>query len=433
MGEACASAACQEVGYRFIPNVYVEDIPLGRRHAQLGLEIGGHLTVGHLDDDGWGSVFAVLAVRPDGPVDVELERRVAHAEELGASDSTAPSAAPSAARSTAPSAARSTAPSAARSTEVIEAWREVLAYSPGHALAHHRLEVLLEQEEDWLGLVELLRARITHHPEASHALSLQIASVLEHDLQDHEQAIATYEGLLGLHDADPAALAALSRLYGQAGDWSSVVEIERTWLGTLASPRDRSERLLRIARIARDELDRPDESIAALREVIALVPDHARAMDELADLYASREEWWPLVEVLTARALLPGAGSGQIQLRLAHIMEDKLGDDAQAIRLYESALEAGGDSPTALGALERLYLEASDWAQVAATYERQLDLATSPATRADLLERTALVREEGQGDLEGAMLAWDRLLEIDPDNQVAFEALKRLQGLVGAE
>src|SRR5690606_3290202 len=114
--------------------------------------------------------------------------------------------------------------------EALVEYRAVLDTQPDNLDALRALERLYRQTERYPELLELYarRGALAESPEESREIALEIAQLHESKLQDRAAAIESYQAVLVHDPLDRRALAALDRLYREAGDWQSYADtIER--------------------------------------------------------------------------------------------------------------------------------------------------------------------------------------------------------------
>src|SRR5690606_37350627 len=103
-------------------------------------------------------------------------------------------------------------------------------------------------------------------------------------------------------------------------------------------------------------LDDPDQAINAYKRVLEAHPDHEAARARLERVYAQRERWDDLIELLRERLTrteAPGEREA-VLLHIAALQEDKLGSVDAALATVESLLAEQPADPGATEALERM-------------------------------------------------------------------------------
>ena len=123
------------------------------------------------------------------------------------------------------------------------------------------------------------------------------------------------------------------------------------------------------------------------------------------------------------------AGGGEDRVTLLSYLGDvrmsQLGDVDGAIAAYRAALDVDRNALRVLNEVIGIYRHRDDAGGLADLLAWRADITDDvPARRADFAEVGAL-RERG-GDLEGAIAAWRRVLDLDDADREALTALIRL-------
>ncbi|MEM6958400.1 MAG: tetratricopeptide repeat protein, partial [Myxococcota bacterium] len=154
--------------------------------------------------------------------------------------------------------------------------------------------------------------------------------------------------------------------------------------------------------------------------------DDARGeVDRLAGQLGAWDEHVAAYEVAASRTDDPDT-----QARLLHTVaqthDQRRGDPRAAIETYERLVSEQPGDTAALDALEGLHTMVGDWRGLVDVLGRKVEGSYDPVDRAELLRRSASVQEELLGDPEGAITAYQRAAEEDPDDALALESLDRL-------
>ncbi|HWO22316.1 MAG TPA: hypothetical protein VNO30_26335 [Kofleriaceae bacterium] len=245
-------------------------------------------------------------------------------------------------------------------------------------------------------------------------------------------------------DSRRALLERAIRLARGHGDLEGVLDLERTlaalapddlslrWrlestLSQLGRDEERAELLAEIAAGEGDATRRGTALLAAARlreragavesatelyrRVLALWPDDTFARESLIDLLRAQERWTELVSERSAeaRALPDGAAARRALREAAWVLEVRLGETAEAARIYDEWLQRFGDDRTALEGAARCRALLGDRMGESAARRVLADLEPTPEgqwlyaralERADQLDdaadvyRALMVREE---------------------------------------
>jgi tetratricopeptide (TPR) repeat protein len=314
---------------------------------------------------------------------------------------------------------------------------EILQAVPGDRDTLTRLERILERAGQPADLVRVLDLHAHHaaNPDEKLQLYRRIAEILYSKLQDPTGAAARLEEVVRLDPDDAKALAGLEQIYTSLGrheDLARVLdmEVERV----IADAAAQAEYLRQLARLVEASLDNVPRARKAWEQLSDLLPTDTEALEALSRLYTAEKDWPMLVRILDRQAPLatePGR-SVELALERAQIFDEKLHDvDAAAEALERLIAEIDPRNVVAHARLRAYYERDDDWAKVVKIAERQLGLTDDRAERVRRsMELAALIRDK-LGDDRKAIAIYERVLELDPDDLQALEAVAGLYGKTG--
>jgi tetratricopeptide (TPR) repeat protein len=303
---------------------------------------------------------------------------------------------------------------APESAEALEALDPVLAAAGEHArriaLREARLEVALTEE----------RTR----------LSAQLRAIYERDLGQPDMAfLAGLRAFTAGWDRE-ALLPELERLARQTGSFEELAGACEDAAGALPRGDALAGRLLRRAAELREQLGEGEEAARLWRQLLEDAPQDRQALEALGRLYEKSNNARNLSEVYARQAELAAEPAERLGLllRAAEAFE-AAGEEARAVECLRTAV-ALQPLPEALGALERLYARARDFAAQADVLEQLAQLAQGQGAQGEEARRGFLVRRaqllEREGGAEEAVAAWARLLALDARDPSAVAGLERL-------
>ncbi len=241
------------------------------------------------------------------------------------------------------------------------------------------------------------------------------------------------------------ALLAAATAHEPIDDLLGVLEDHLSSAGEAARLADLHERLL-VLSDDRDPLDRADRLVAvakhhklagdlirfeaALLDALASYPGHEEAYQLLAEHLTVRRDHATLVAV--AEAALAAAPPDEHATRLeelAELYDKRLGDVTGAVDAWTRRL-ALGRSDRADSELRRLRVKEDRWAGLVASLERELELASSPELRAEVLRRLGQIHRE-RHELEKARTLFTQALELRPSDPSLYRTLGEIAELEG--
>jgi len=331
--------------------------------------------------------------------------------------------------------------------EAIEAFQHVFDDHPGEPHAVAALARLYERQAMWPDLLENLRlqAGIASDVPTRVALIHRCGEVLERELDDVHEALATYEQALELEGRNEPTIAALMRI-ADLEDYRTraaeilepQLEVQERWddLATLldkkaegaTDPLEKRRHLRRLAQVHEQGRRDAEAAFDALSRALAEDPSDQEGAEELERIAAQFGAFDRLADTLAARAtsVLDPTAARSLYTRLARVAEERLSDDARAIDAFTRAAEQVGDDDELLASLDRLFAKTQSWNELADVLERRTSLAADMGGRNELLVRLGALRRQQFADLRGAFAAYQEVVERDPTHQVALQALEEL-------
>lgn len=331
--------------------------------------------------------------------------------------------------------------------EATEAYQRVLDDHPGHAGAVEALTRLYERQAMWPDLLDNLRLRAGMAQSAGDKVALlyRAGEILERELDDVLEAIASYQQTLDIeprHEPSIAALVRISNLEDYRSQAAEILEpllreqerwddlarlIERKAEG-MSDPVEKQQELRRLAEVHEQGRGEPRAAFQVLRRALAEDPGDTSLADDIERLGGSLSAWDQVADTFAGRAssVLDPTVARALFGRVARIAEENLQDDGRAIEAWAHALEQVGDDEEILGALDRLYVKTQRHAELADILERRVQTTFDPAVRGDLLYRLGELRLGHFDDARSALGSWQQILEAEPTDARAAAAVERL-------
>ena len=332
----------------------------------------------------------------------------------------------------------------------LEAYEKMLELDPSDLRAHRALERLYAARERWTDLEALLGTRVgfapqTEMPElefrradlragrlANVAGAVDLLEGIVETAPNHEGARRLLEKLLAVPAQRQRVAEILAPVYEKSAAWArlaAILEVQREVLqGTEAAAL-----LARVADLQENKLQARAVALTTWRQVLAADPLNPDALPEIERLATTLERFSELVEVYQELAFQRDASdiSGRADLlsRAAKLYVGRLNNRRAAIDAWKLVLNLDQNNlPTAApaaAALEALYAETNDVANLVKTLQLQARW-TDGAARKKILFRIAGLEEKSLGDTEAAVATLRSILEVDPQDGTAIDALDRI-------
>jgi tetratricopeptide (TPR) repeat protein len=234
-------------------------------------------------------------------------------------------------------------------------------------------------------------------------------------------------------DADPGSagpLDALGRVYEQTEDWEELIRTKLRRL-EVATGEERFDLLLQVGDIEFGKLG--DRTRAARTYVTALEehPDDRKLLTKLMQLYSEEKDWANLVEVVLRLASFVADPKQRAKyLQTAAIVSARqLGEVAQAIALYDRALEADPGLSRAVDESIELRLQVGDHEGVERLLRGELERAKEVQDRekiVEVLDRLGELYRKSMNEPELAIDAYEAAQAFEPEDKERGEILAEL-------
>ncbi|MBM4321825.1 MAG: tetratricopeptide repeat protein, partial [Deltaproteobacteria bacterium] len=344
--------------------------------------------------------------------------------------------------------------------QAIGVYRQILDVDPEHPGAVRGLDRLLNLLERWEELAELLmrQAELTADGEEQIQVRHRLAVLLHEHLQRTGDSIDTFRNILldvpghagairsmeqmlasiGGQDTDAVAFRQqlcdlLEPFYEEREDWPRLIGLLDIRFGDAEDTPSRVHLLRQIADVQERRMREPGRAFATQCQAMIQDFGNEELGEELDRLAEELNAWDKLINVYIDG--LEGVEEHEIAvvmlLKLAQIFDDRLHHVPNAVECYRRLLTLEEGHPQALDALERLYAGAGAHEQLVGVLTEKAKRAQDPVEKKELWYRICEIWDEVLTDRHQAIAAYRTLLELDPEDLVAIEALERLYRATG--
>lgn len=247
-------------------------------------------------------------------------------------------------------------------------------------------------------------------------------------LEDPDSAIVLWQKVLADAPARFDARQALESLYERTGRWTELAALLE---GQLDTARDDAE-LMRLQRqlglIKGTRLGSVEEAVRSWAEILKRNPNDVEALESLRQIYRQAGRWSDLV--ITLRKLIPlqthFEGVKEIRFELAEVFLSKLEDREEAIESAKRVLDVEPHTISELTRLEEIFVTTGAYGEAVKVMSQRAELAENRGERIEMLFEVAKTYEERIHRRSGAASAYESILELEPDNSKAFDALQSI-------
>ncbi|MCB9557534.1 MAG: protein kinase [Deltaproteobacteria bacterium] len=273
-------------------------------------------------------------------------------------------------------------------------------------------------------------------PEERYSSVEEFAKALGHTgedvvIPDSEDDLVGWLEVLSFQPENKQALDALGKLeqrFREQKDWDNLVTM---LLGRVEIEPEREGRikaLREVARVFEFEVGDLSKAFAALSA--AFREDHGatEVRRELERLAGATGMWNELVSEYST--VVQGLRDAKLAcdwwVRIGHLYNSEIGHDDYAAAAFNQALSLDANRVDALMELAEVVRKKRDYSEYARLLKRQIDLEEHSARKVELLKDLARTYERELGSREQATLAYRQLLEVEPGNTGAMEALQQI-------
>ncbi|HUQ06344.1 MAG TPA: tetratricopeptide repeat protein [Kofleriaceae bacterium] len=239
----------------------------------------------------------------------------------------------------------------------------------------------------------------------------------------HGAARASLERLLTTAEAERSTIIdTLEPLYESEGDWARLADLLAAKLSVTADHHERAAIYQRIAALSETRLGDGLRALDAAGGWLAEDPTSGEALGELDRLAATQGRWHEVAARVQGVAQHADEVALPLWIYLGTVQLDRLGDAPGAAASFNAALAIDDEHAPALEALERIHRSHGDVAALAQVQARRADLAFDPPRKQALWTEVADLRER-LGDTDGAIVAWEHVIDIADDDRMPLGRL----------
>ena len=291
------------------------------------------------------------------------------------------------------------------------------------------LEKMAGATKRWAQLVQLVNGWLeeAEDPPTQIALSLRLAKWYGEDLDREEYAMPYYQKVMSLDPNNVGVLRQMANVHKKRAQWREQGQMLQRALDAASNDSDRAAILHDMGEVLEKHMDKADQGMAYYKRALDADPYYVPALESLETMYERSQSTGELVQVLIAKAkgLRDEEKIAETKLRTAGLLETSLGQLDDAAEVYRGVLDLDAGNLLAIKGLERVYTNTVKWPELLQVLEMHLDVASTERERAEVLMQIAHLQEEQflKSDLAAQRL--EQVVEIDPVNAPAYEALAR--------
>jgi len=312
----------------------------------------------------------------------------------------------------------------------IHSVQQALRLNPNHLGALTALAAFQRKRGSWHELIETLGRHAAIEPDTHRKvdLYLNLAQLLETQIQDPMQAIAAYQSALQADPSSMEALVALERLYRRHEMWEQLIDVLGRMADLKVDPEEVVQLRLEIGELWDERLLDSTQGIQAYQEVLNVDPQNLGALRALEQLYEKTGDSERYLDILEAQLDASPSDAEQIALyeRMSAAWEERFQKLDRAADCLEKIVTIDERNQPAYAELERLYRQQGRWDSLVDTYRRHILVVGDAQRRIELYCSMGQIYEEELRDYDRAIEAYGDVLTFDTDEPRALDALGRL-------
>jgi len=322
-------------------------------------------------------------------------------------------------------------------------YKLALTDDPSNIAAALSLETLCLLDEDWMELARTLNheASLIADAQTVRRLCERAGDLLWEKLHDAEAALGAYQQAIKAAPTESSPLRRLAGVLESTGRWRELIDVYEKELVVTHDPVARADLYYRIAETQRTKLGHLDAAEVAYAAALDVDPLHLPTLSAFDALFRTGARWAELAQMMLRETEKIGEPRRRADhlVEVAELIERRLGDRHEAVRLLERAYELQAGHRLAFFALDRLYRRQEKWPELVRLYEQQAPHTTDRAFYRFLRQETARLWAERVPNSENAAGAYVDVWGTDePDIGPVFlmarvlEAAEKWDALAGA-
>jgi len=281
-----------------------------------------------------------------------------------------------------------------------------------------------ERENDPRTALRCIQAEGQATADAEHGRDLlfEAGRIHQDQFQDEAAAVEAFQGVLSRTPEHEPAFRRLEAIHLERGDHGSTVQLYEKRAQAISDPAQQAHLLADAALVAQDKIGDEDRAVALYQQVLERESMNATALVRLGPLFFARGRWDQAIDVL--HRTLAVTKDPQVLLRafksLGIIYQEHRPDLVKSVQSFQAALQSDPRDVDCLRRLSTVYQSAEDHASAINVLLRLADVTPDHEEKSRSLLQLGRLYEEGVRQPENAILAYEKLLDLEPSNQDAI-------------
>lgn len=243
----------------------------------------------------------------------------------------------------------------------------------------------------------------------------------------HKEAIAELESLTKDDEHKARVVEILRPLYERQDDWRLLIKLNEERFGLAQDAQEKVAILRETARLWETRGEDELKAFEATRAAFELDPEDGETraeLERLTEALGAFEELCASYEKGVA-TVIDEPTKRDLLAALAKVYDTKIDDPRKALEAYARLSELDVTDPEPLEAMDNLAVLLSDWSTVISVLEKKSAIA-SDEENASIWRRIAETKLDMMEDAEGAVAAYEKALDLDPESAFTVDNLINL-------
>lgn len=314
--------------------------------------------------------------------------------------------------------------------EGLSAFERAASEVPNEPMVLEELSRLYELGKRWEQLATVLERLVEGARSDAERIGIlhRIGQLAEERLNDEARAITWFSRALALDPTYLPGLQALGKIYTRRQQWAELINMHLAEAGATADAARKASSHARVAGIFEERLGNIEHATAHHARALGLLPGYSSSFKALSRIYQEAGKWRELIE-LFERAV-DEAKDVETKItylfKIGRVHEDALGSPANALSAYRRVLEVAPDHVGGIHAAQRAAERALRYKDLVWALELEAEKVSDKRQAVVLYHRAGEVLEDSLGDVDGALVRFKRVAELDKTYQPALSSLGRL-------
>ncbi len=309
-------------------------------------------------------------------------------------------------------------------------YASILELQPNDSEALDFFEEAYAEAAEWEQLVEVYdrKLALAIDDQSKVRLATAAAYILELELGRKEEALDRYEAALAINPAHFAAVQGARRLYSMLERWGKLAELLEAELKNSYSSSYYVATAYQYGYLLETKFSKRGAACDLYRKVLELKPRHRESFIRLRKILEEERNHLSLVEILEKRLEVLEIQAEQVDMNrhIAEIAEHELSDIEKAIKHRSMVLELLPENLEEMYSLAKLYQKGAHWMDAIDYYRKVANRLEDNDGLRDVYFNIGEIYRNGIMDSEQAVIAFEKVIEYDPDDLHGLEQLAEL-------